>query len=1085
MENDGSSPRRRVPGKLRQCLNCPSSAVSALVFKRDSTCPFLVEMSCKHCNTKVHLCAECPNATSQFSSPLAIKRHLRHAHATWFKNSSLVKSRGAKRKTVSGHVSADGPATSRSRVAIASPLVATAPLLDDDESMADTMFVDEEETLVEALPKRHSIVATPVSIIEDVGTGRQHNNAAFFFNEKKQSGGGLKYLVGMSRFGMPNLAGDLDDDEVAMYAKTAELASHLTKPNRDRLANLTKSIQDVVTKQTVEEQLVAAGKIPRRSFIVTPLTTPNALRMELFEKPKALFKILPHPPLLECDGHAYSLYSDCVRDALGKGYDLDLVPQRLAGTGTDFPLRDISSTPKCKALFDLNLHTSGVLPLPFVDLWMTEWSDDADPNSSIKSNRGSFWFKSLTISPTKTMIHSMSHTYPLAMGHKNANHDLVGQCLIDDLATLGSDQGVPMYSKRHGGMVLVRARLFACLMDQPERRGENHLMAGNSHLHKRFGFSFPWHSFEDVLRPCDICKPILLAESDPWTCPDCPDCTNFAFDPNHSLFAYEAPEFFPIPLEPGEMLRPFNLEYSSLISAVTLTHNSYVEGLWCVEESEAWLDWFCLNTKTVENILLHAEHCKERNDITGDPNSTQGDLAALAADMESEPNLYERWPIPSLWRRGLLLNQCPDIPMHLLFLGCVKTVMKQVKAWMANKRKSTSFAKEMTKIMESLDHLKLSWLKILPYKESGKFGGWVSENFVAMSRILKWFYSLLDRVASDKVAWVEPVDKPQNNWTAIDNKGWLRERGLPLSGRAKALKERVYHYMNEVDPVPPVVEMLAGPVSDVLLTISSLDELISILMVEEIPNFEYYMLLERKIRIFLCHFADMEEQMPQKKGLPQWLSSYNFLSLLNLPEVVRQFGPLRNLWEGGPQGEGILRFVKPNMLNGMRRSWELSSMSTLMWKKALDYVVNSDVGTAASRPEGSSTDKMYHVYPLHAFAIDPLLREAETAVSCVQADDGRWGIVCGKSRGSEYFHEVDRAAGPMVLSGLNYFLWLRPLGEEDGVPVDDLTIIAFGLLLPLLQSKLKPGDDMYITHRFALVSSDHRTLDHLGDLTYA
>ncbi len=87
---------------------------------------------------------------------------------------------------MSGHVSANGPATSRSRVAIASPLVATAPLLDDDESMADTMFVDEEETLVEALPKRHSIVATPVSKIQDVGTGRQHNNAAFFLTRKSK-----------------------------------------------------------------------------------------------------------------------------------------------------------------------------------------------------------------------------------------------------------------------------------------------------------------------------------------------------------------------------------------------------------------------------------------------------------------------------------------------------------------------------------------------------------------------------------------------------------------------------------------------------------------------------------------------------------------------------------------------------------------------------------------------------------------------------------------------------------------------------------------------------------------------------------
>ena len=98
------------------------------------------------------------------------------------------------------------------------------------------------------------------------------------------------------------------------------------------------------------------------------------------------------------------------------------------------------------------------------------------------------------------------------------------------------------------------------------------------------------------------------------------------------------------------MLRPFQLEYSDLISAVTLAHNCYVEGQWLVEESEAWLDLFCLNTKSVENILLHAEHCKGRKDIMEDPDSTEGDLAALVADLESELHLRERWPIPSLLR---------------------------------------------------------------------------------------------------------------------------------------------------------------------------------------------------------------------------------------------------------------------------------------------------------------------------------------------------------------------------------------------------------------------------------------------------
>ena len=277
-----------------------------------------------------------------------------------------------------------------------------------------------------------------------------------------------------------------------------------------------------------------------------------------------------------------------------------------------------------------------------------------------------------------------------------------------------------------------------------------------------------------------------------------------------------------------------------------------------------------------------------------DPASTHAEKAAIAGEKERHPALYEPWPIPSLWSRGVLLNQCPDVPMHLLFLGCVKTVMLRVQAWMSNKRKAGPFAREMKKYMESLEELKLTWIKILPYK-GGRFGGWVSENYLAMSRIMKWFYSLLDRLASDKQPWVEPVHKPQNKWKALDNRAWLSQRGLNTDGLAKALDARVNYYMTQVDPVPPVIEMTAGPVETVLLTISTLDELISFVMVEAIPNAEYYCTLERKVRIFLTHFADMEDKLPSKKKLPQWILAYNFLSLLNLPDVIRQYGPIRHI----------------------------------------------------------------------------------------------------------------------------------------------------------------------------------------------
>ena len=102
-------------------------------------------------------------------------------------------------------------------------------------------------------------------------------------------------------------------------------------------------------------------------------------------------------------------------------------------------------------------------------------------------------------------------------------------------------------------------------------------------------------------------------------------------------------------------------------------------------------------------------------------------------------------------------------------------------------------------------------------------------------------------------------------------------------------------------------------------------------MVQVIPNKEYYSVLEWKIRIFLTHSANMEEKLPLKKRLPTWLSCY-FLSLLNLLDVIREYRPIRNIWEGATQGEGIFRFVKPNVSYGIRRPWENATMKTLMRK---------------------------------------------------------------------------------------------------------------------------------------------------------
>jgi hypothetical protein len=70
--------------------------------------------------------------------------------------------------------------------------------------------------------------------------------------------------------------------------------------------------------------------------------------------------------------------------------------------------------------------------------YFNEWSDDFEPNKQSKSNRGSVWIKTVTINPPHGSIHSLSYTYPIAVGKKGVSHDIIESAFAKELAMLRS-----------------------------------------------------------------------------------------------------------------------------------------------------------------------------------------------------------------------------------------------------------------------------------------------------------------------------------------------------------------------------------------------------------------------------------------------------------------------------------------------------------------------------------------------------------------------------------------------------------------------------------------------------------------------
>jgi hypothetical protein len=136
---------------------------------------------------------------------------------------------------------------------------------------------------------------------------------------------------------------------------------------------------------------------------------------------------------------------------------------------------------------------------------------------------------------------------------------------------------------------------------------------------------------------------------------------------------------------------------------------------------------------------------------------------------------YQMLPIPVLWNRGNDLDIHIYVPMHLLFWGITKSIVRMIQAWCALWGSTHDFRKHVVDVMETFNGLGLSWLVYVPYT-GAKLGGWILENYLALARLMCWFYSKLSTVVTD-YEFVQPRT-PQKDWTMKQNMGWLKLRDL-------------------------------------------------------------------------------------------------------------------------------------------------------------------------------------------------------------------------------------------------------------------------------------------------------------------
>jgi hypothetical protein len=201
-----------------------------------------------------------------------------------------------------------------------------------------------------------------------------------------------------------------------------------------------------------------------------------------------------------------------------------------------------------------------------------------------------------------------------------------------------------------------------------------------------------------------------------------------------------------------------------------------------------------------------------------------------------------------------------------------------IQAWCDLRGSTNNFTMHVNGVMETFDGLGLSWLFCVPYT-GVKLGGWISENYLDLARLMSWFYSEISTVVRD-FEFIEPLT-PQKDWTMKQNLGWLKIRDLIRGAfklNANDLIAIVQKYMYQVGGPPPIKQDIGGSVENIEHMLESFSVTMTACMQDGYSG-RVIQFISYKIKVFLSDFSTFDNGMKSRNNVLDFLPHHNQLSV--------------------------------------------------------------------------------------------------------------------------------------------------------------------------------------------------------------
>jgi hypothetical protein len=832
--------------------------------------------------------------------------------------------------------SVDGSSETESSLSFSFPpnpdeLSATAPIVTEGDSSeaegartlpAFPVLWDRKAPLDLLEQLRESGAGSPLNFLEYVTGGSdwctpsslELMHADFFQLEYLQRGRGLSQLFRPLFVPICATPSTLSLSWVLFSVLLAALLLEMGEDHRDKICMLMQLLMLKVANGTnlpvllpsneheIATYYMGNGKIRRASFLES-LPYPN------HEELAGGFRYFPLPKLLQyahASGHVLEPLhvisnriinsSTFVHSCTPRGFEILSNALKLHGGYRGIPdvldqstIRDVQYHPESEA------PTVGVFSCII-------WSDSFEA-ASTKQNRGSVWVCFVSIATPSPVFNSGRNTFLLSVGPSGINHDAVFRRLVEDLRLINQPRcPLPTLSRSVGAPVRAYLFPYVLLQDTPEKTSSNGLASFTAKNASYYGYIMDIEEREGLLPSCVVCHRRRLATKYSTRDTDseaCPTSTCYDWNP------------------PG-------------LEAITWS------GLVGYFES--------VLTQAVATGMSDRGVLTARLRLAGISPALAVTLGEFIRHRVMEgipPGPTPPAPFPALWHDPPFFDvgDSIEVIMHQLFLGIVKSMAKDVfHPFLAGKSLWTSYSLAANDISSKLGRLNLHWMKILPMTDSGNHGGWVSENYLAFGRLLKYFSTIPeDTAGSEEEDYLDPL-VPLEQFSLPQMKRWLSARSMDVCKPVNRTRVQRIDYLNTIratgwktpgdHPLP-----LRNPTRGT--TFRQFHELVQscysllclVMSLRDAVTPEESWAVERAAKLYLSaddSFVDGVFVTPVAGRRIAALRKRNKINLLKLAPSLIRYGPFHLLTELGPKGEGAIQKVKPLVRKGQgtqREGW--------------------------------------------------------------------------------------------------------------------------------------------------------------------